>query len=134
MVFLAPKTVLVVEETATSFQVKSKYNIENLDRFDKYKLYKVGKKGLLVIYNKRIAYLLGPNSYEKYYFKEPETIVHLAALSPDEFYTAEFMKGLAHYKINHNTKKIELVKKIKGNSIGLDGNFKYVVDVSLAFI
>ena len=44
------------------------------------------------------------------------------------------MKGLGHYKINHSTKKIELVKKIKGNSINMEGKFKYVVDVSLSFI
>ena len=44
------------------------------------------------------------------------------------------MKGLAHYKIDHNTQTINLVQRIKGDSIGLDGQFKYVVDVTLDFI
>ena len=59
--------------------------------------------------------------------------MHLDALSGDEFYAAEFMKGLSHYKMDHDSKKIKLVQRIKGQDVSLPDQFKYVVDVSLAF-
>ena len=68
-----------------------------------------------------------------YYFEEATAIVHLDALSGDEFYAAEFMKGLSHYKMDHSNKQIKLVQRIKGEDVNLPNQFKYVVDVSLAF-
>ena len=44
------------------------------------------------------------------------------------------MKGLGHYKIDYDAKSINLVKRIKGDGIGLSGQFRYVVDVTLDFI
>ena len=43
------------------------------------------------------------------------------------------MKGLSHYKMDHNNKQIKLVQRIQGEDVNLPDKFKYVVDVSLAF-
>ena len=59
LVFLAPTTIIVVEETSAGFSIKNRYKVEGLDRFDKFKIYEMGSKGLMVIYNKKKAYLLG---------------------------------------------------------------------------
>lgn len=41
-------------------------------------MYKIGGKGLLVVYNKRRAYLLSKLDYEDFKFPDLSTIIHLA--------------------------------------------------------
>lgn len=64
--FFAPNVILVVEENPLGFRVKNRYYLENLERFDKFKMYKLGNKALLVVYNKKKAYLLNQLDYEDY--------------------------------------------------------------------
>lgn len=44
------------------------------------------------------------------------------------------MNGLAHYKLDTSSKKVELVKRIDEATLGLNDALKYVMDVSLNFI
>ena len=44
------------------------------------------------------------------------------------------MHGLAHYKLDASSKKVELVKRIDGTALGLNDALHYVMDVSLNFI
>jgi len=60
----------------------------------------MGQKGLMVINNKKQAYLLGQTGYEVYQFDTPSSIVHLATTDGQYFWAAEFMKGLTRYRIN----------------------------------
>jgi hypothetical protein len=106
MVFLAPGTIIVVEETSTGFVVKNRYKIEELDRFDKFKMYALGQKGLLVVYNKPMVFLLDKIGYTNYELPEASSIVHLTELNGQEFFAAEFAKGLTHYRLNFDTAKI----------------------------
>jgi len=59
--------------------------------------------------------------------------VHLQELNSWEFFAAEFMKGLTHYKLNEKSKTIEIVKKYTGSNIGLSTSLNYVVDLNLNF-
>jgi len=63
-------------------------------------MYKLGGRGMLVIYNKKIVYLLNQLDYEDYTLPDISNIVHLQELNNEEFFAAEFMKGLTHYKLN----------------------------------
>ena len=69
-------------------------------------MYKLGDKGLLVINNKRKAYLLGQLDYEDFQFAETSSIMHLVPLNDLEFYAAEFNKGLVRYKLVPEEKRI----------------------------
>jgi len=48
-----------------------------------------------------------------------------------EFYAAESLKGLSHYRLNTQTKKIELVKRFNTDSLKINGTFSYIVDLNL---
>lgn len=50
-----------------------------------------------------------------------------------EFYAAESLKGLAHYRLNPQTKKIELLKLFTAESLKLK-DFSYIVDVNLRLL
>lgn len=41
----------------------------------------MGSKGLMVIYNKKKAYLLGETGYEVFEFDSPSTVVHLTTIN-----------------------------------------------------
>lgn len=63
---------------------------------------------------------------------EISSIIHLQQTEKDlEFYAAETFKGLAHYRLNHQTKTVELIKRINGDSLKLEGQFNYIVDLNL---
>ena len=80
--------------------------------FDQFKMYKFGDRGILVIYNKQRVYVLNQIDYQDYSLPEISTIIHLEQLPQNgEFFAAEFMKGLTHYRLNQNNKKIEIVKR-----------------------
>ena len=134
MVFFAPKTILIVEETNSGFQIKNQYKVQGIGKFDKFKMYQLGNKALLVTYNKNKVYLLDTLDYEVYELPTESTMSHLTELNSMEFYAAEFMKGLTHYKLNATSKKVEVVKVITGETLGRPKDFKYVVDVSLNFL
>jgi hypothetical protein len=48
-----------------------------------------------------------------------------------EFFAAESMRGLTHYKLDTKTKTAQIIKRYTGNSIGLEGKFNYIVDLNL---
>lgn len=134
MVFFAPNVILIVEETREGFQLRNKYFLENLDRHDQFHLYKLETRALLVVFNRNRAYLLNQIDYEDYTLPEPSSILHLQETgSKMEFYAAESLKGLAHYRLNPQTKKIELLKMFTAESLKLK-EFSYIVDVNLRLL
>ena len=38
---------------------------------------------------------------------------------------------MAHYRLNPQTKTVELIKRINGDSLKLEGQFNYIVDLNL---
>lgn len=135
MVFLAPNVILIVEETREGFQLRNKYFLENLERHDQFRLYQLETRALLVVFNKNRAYLLNQIDYDDYTLPEPSSIVHLQQTGKDlEFYVAESLKGLAHYRLNPQTKKIELIKRFTGKDLQLEEKFSYIVDINLRLL
>jgi hypothetical protein len=135
MVFFAPNVILIVDETREGFQLRNKYFLENLERHDQFRLYQLETRALLVVFNKNRAYLLNQIDYEDYTLPEPSSIIHLQQIgSALEFYAAESLKGLAHYRLNAQTKKVELVQRFTGTSLGLGEQFSYIVDVNLRLL
>lgn len=97
-------------------------------------MYKLETKALLVIYNRKEAFLLDQNGHTKYTFDQDSSLVYLSPVNDDEFYAAEFTKGLIHYQLDHETKNIKAIRTLTGSTIGLPGKMKYVVDVNLNFL
>lgn len=135
MVFFAPNVILIVEETRDGFLLRNKYFLENLERHDQFRLYQLETRALLVVFNKNRAYLLNQIDYDDYTLPEPSSIIHLQQTGTGlEFYAAESLKGLAHYRLNVQGKKIELVKRFTAESLNMEGKFGYIVDLNLRLL
>jgi hypothetical protein len=66
---------------------------------------------------------------------EISSIIHLQEVGQNmEFYAAESLKGLAHYRLNATSKSVELVERYTGENIGLAGKFNYIVDLNLRLL
>lgn len=88
-----------------------------------------------MVFNRNRAYLLNQIDYEDYTLPEPSSILHLQQTGDNmEFYAAESLKGLAHYRLNPQTKKIELLKRYTSEGLKLPEAFGYIVDVNLRLL
>jgi hypothetical protein len=106
-----------------------------LERHDQFRLYQLETRALLVVFNKNRAYLLNQIDYEDYTLPEPSSIIHLVQTGKNlQFYAAESLKGLAHYRLNTQTKKVELVKRFTADSLKINGTFSYIVDLNLRLL
>lgn len=90
LVFFAPNTILVVQETEEGFNVRARYYLEDLGRFEQFKMYPLGQKALLVVHNKQRAYLLDQQGYTDLTLPELSSIVHLEQhpTLPNHFFAA----------------------------------------------
>ena len=77
IVFSPPKTVLIVEEKNSTFNVKLKYQLVEKEPFIMFKIYKFMNKGLMVIYKRRTVRLLDEKGYTDITLPEDTQITHL---------------------------------------------------------
>lgn len=73
----------------------------------------------MIIQNHKFFYILDNKGYQKYSLPLDVTFAHLENLDGDDVLIAEFNKGLGHYRLNHTTQSIDLIKRYTKTDLNL---------------